>query len=257
MITSVQNPRVKSVRGLLARKRAREQEQAFVIEGLHLAREAVAAEAAARLVLYTEDLDARGRGLVNSLAKLGAETEAVSPAVMAACSGTETPPGLIAVVQVPDLQPPSPLDLALVLDGLSDPGNLGTLLRTALAAGVQLVLLTGGTVDPYNPKVVRAAAGAHFHLPVQTVAPGDLPASVEGLDLWLAEARAGTPHARVDWRAPCALIIGSEAHGPSEAVRALPARRVHIPTARPTESLNAAAAAAVLLFEISRQRGLP
>ncbi|MBE3099464.1 MAG: RNA methyltransferase [Planctomycetes bacterium] len=257
MITSVQNPRVKSVRGLQAKKRAREQEQAFVIEGLHLAREAVAAEAAARLVLYTEDLDARGRGLVNSLAKLGAETEAVSPAVMAACSGTETPPGLIAVIQVPELRPPSPLDLALVLDGLSDPGNLGTMLRTALAAGVQLVLLTGGTVDPYNPKVVRAAAGAHFHLPVQTVVPGDLPASVEGLDLWLAEARTGTPHARVDWRSPCALIIGSEAHGPSEAVRALPARRVHIPTAWPTESLNAAAAAAVLLFEIARQRGLP
>jgi TrmH family RNA methyltransferase len=257
MITSTQNPRVKSVRGLLARKRAREQEQVFVIEGLHLAREAVAAGAAARLVLYTEDLDARGRGLVNSLAKLGAETEAVSPAVMAACSGTETPPGLVAVVRLPELRPPSPLGLALVLDGLSDPGNLGTMLRTALAAGVQLVLLTGDTVDPFNPKVVRAAAGAHFHLPLQTVTPGDLPAAVEGLDLWLAEARAGTPHARVDWRPACALIIGSEAHGPSDAVRALSARRVYIPTAPQSESLNASASAAVILFEIARQRGLP
>jgi TrmH family RNA methyltransferase len=131
------------------------------------------------------------------------------------------------------------------------------MLRTALAAGVQLVLLTGGTVDPFNPKVVRAAAGAHFHLPIQTVTPADLPAAVEGLDLWLAEARAGTPYARVDWRAPCALIIGSEARGPGAAVRALPARRVHIPTAQQSESLNAAAAAAVILFEIARQRGLP
>jgi len=257
MITSIHNPRVQSVRSLQARKRDREQEQAFVIEGLHLAREAVAAEAPARLVLYTEDLDARGRGLVNSLAKLGAETEAVSPAVMAACSGTKTPPGLVAIVQAPLLHPPSRLDLALVLDGISDPGNLGTMLRTALAAGVQLVLLTGDTVDPFNPKVVRAASGAHFHLPMHGVAPSDLPASIEGLDLWLAESRSGTPHARVDWRSPCALIIGSEAHGAGEAVRALPARRVHIPTSQASESLNAAVAAGILLFEIARQRGTP
>lgn len=257
MITSIHNPRVQAVRALQARKRAREQEQAFVIEGLHLAREAVAAEVPARLVLYTEDLDARGRGLVNSLAKLGAETETVSPAVMAACSGTETPPGLVAIVQAPELHPPAHIDLALILDGLSDPGNLGTLLRTALAAGVQWVLLTGDTVDPFNPKVVRAAAGAHFHLPMQSVTSTDLPASVEGLDLWLAEARSGIPHTRVDWRPPCALIIGGEAHGPSEAVRALPARSVHIPIVQHSESLNAAIAAGVLLFEIARQRGMP
>jgi TrmH family RNA methyltransferase len=257
MITSTHNPRVKAVRALQERKRAREEEQAFVIEGLHLAREAVAAEAPARLVLYTEDLDARGRGLVNSLAKLGAETETVSPSVMAACSGTETPPGLVAIVQAPLLHPPSHLDLALILDGVSDPGNLGTMLRTALAAGVQLVLLTGDTVDPFNPKVVRAAAGAHFQLPMHSVAPPDLPASVEGLDLWLAEAHHGIPHTRVDWRSPCALIIGSEAHGPSEAIRALPAQRVHVPTVQQSESLNAAIAAGVLLFEIARQRGMP
>jgi RNA methyltransferase, TrmH family len=257
MITSMHNPRVQAVRALQTRKRAREQEQAFVIEGLHLAHEAVAAEVAARLVLYTEDLDARGRGLVNSLAKLGAETEAVSPSVMAACSGTETPPGLVAIIQAPSLHPPLPLDLALLLDGVSDPGNLGTMLRTALAAGVQLVLLTGDTVDPFNPKVVRAAAGAHFHLPIQGVSSANLPAAIQGLDLWLAEARSGTAYASVDWRPPCALIIGSEAHGPSEAVRALPARRVHIPIVQHTESLNAAIAAGVLLFEIARQRGKP
>lgn len=257
MITSTQNSRVKQVRGLLARRRAREQEGLFVIEGVHLAREAVAAGAAARLVLYTEDLDARGRGLVNSLAKLGAETEVVSPPVMAACSGTETPPGLVAILPLPTPPPPSALDLALVLDGLSDPGNLGTLLRTAMAAGVQSVLLTGDSVDPFNPKVVRAAAGAHFHLPIQSAAADDLPALLEGLDLWLAEARSGPAYSQVDWRAPCALIIGSEAHGPSDAVRRLPLRPVHIPTARQTESLNAAIAAAVVLFELQRQRGQP
>jgi TrmH family RNA methyltransferase len=176
---------------------------------------------------------------------------------MAACSGTETPPGLIALLPLPKLLPPSPIDLALVLDGLSDPGNLGTLLRTAMAAGVQSVLLTGDTVDPFNPKVVRAASGAHFHLPIQPAAVEDLPALLEGLDLWLAEARAGPAHTQVDWRPPCALIIGSESHGPSDTVRRLPLRPVHIAMARQTESLNAAVAAAVVLFEILRQRGLP
>lgn len=255
MITSTQNPRVKQVRGLLARRRAREQEGLFVIEGLHLAREAVAAGAAVRLVLYTEDLDARGRGLVNSLARLGAETEAVSPAVMAACSGTEAPPGLVAVLPPPAPRPPAPLDLALVLDGLADPGNLGTLLRTAVAVGVQAVILTGDTVDPFSPKVVRAAAGAHFHLPIQSADPDEIPALLEGLDLYLAEARLGRVYTQVDWRLPCALLIGSEVRGPSEALRRLSTQTVHIPTAPQTESLNAAVAAAVVLFEIRRQRG--
>lgn len=257
MITSLQNPRVKMVRALRTRRRAREHEAAFVIEGVHLAREAVAAQVPARLVLFTEDLDARGRGLVNNLARLGAETEEVSPSVMAACSGTETPPGLVAVVAMPQLPPPSRPDLVLLLDGLSDPGNLGTVLRTALAARVQQVLLTGDTVDPFNPKAVRAATGAHFHLPLRTVDASQVMATVEGLPLWLAEARAGFPYTEVDWRAPCALIIGSEAHGPSAPVRRLPAQHVHIPINPDSESLNAAVAAGVLLFEIARQRGLP
>jgi TrmH family RNA methyltransferase len=255
MITSTSNPRVKWVRALQSKRHAREEERAFVIEGVRLAREVVAAGLPVRLVLHTESLDARGRGLANSLARLGAEVETVSEAVLAACSDTETPPGLLAVLPMPELALPDPLTLALVADGLADPGNLGTLLRTASAAGVQVLFLTEGTVDAFNPKVVRGAMGAHLRLPIVSVPASELPQRLAGLRVWLAEARQGEPYDRVDWRPPSALVIGGEARGPQDSARALSPSLVHIPMQAGSESLNAAVAAAVILFEIARQRG--
>jgi len=257
MITSRSNPRVKWVHALQTKRRARQEEAAFVVEGIRQAREAVAAETPARLVLCTDHLDERGRGLVNSLARLGAEVETVTDSIMAACSSTETPPGLLAVLSIPHLPLPPRLDLAAVADGLADPGNLGTLLRTAVAAGAQAVFLTPTTVDAYNPKVVRAAMGAHLHLPIIEADLDGLAQSLSGLDVWLAEARLGHAYDQVDWRRPSAVVIGGEAGGPSPALRQLSKGVVHVPMAAGSESLNAAVAAAVILFEIVRQRGLP
>jgi TrmH family RNA methyltransferase len=112
-------------------------------------------------------------------------------------------------------------------------------------------------VDVHNPKVVRAAMGAHFHLPITEMTWDGLAERLAGLDVWLAEARAGESYNRVDWRKPCALVIGSEAEGPSDAARRFAPRRVHIPMPGRAESLNAAVAAGVLLFEAARQRRLP
>ncbi len=255
MISSTANPRVKWVRALQAKRRARQEEGLFVVEGVRLAREAVASGLPARLVLYTDHLDERGRGLVNSLARLGAEVEPVTPAVMAACSDTQTPPGLLAVLPIPNPPLPDALTLALIADGLADPGNLGALLRTALAAGVQAVFLTESSVDAYNPKVVRGAMGAHLRLPIIQAEAQAIPARLTGLSLWLAEAGAGSRYDQVDWRRPSALIIGGEAGGASPALRQSVAGRVCIPMQAGSESLNAAVAAAVILFEAARQRG--
>ena len=258
MITSLTNPKIKLVRALQTHRRAREQERLFVIEGVRLAEEASRAQIAPHLVLHTDPLVARGQAALNQLARLGAPVEIVSPQVMASISDTETPQGLLAVLPLPSAReailPPSSLSFSLVLDRISDPGNLGTLLRTAAAAGVQAVFLAPGTVDLYNPKVVRAAVGAHFHLPLVEASWEELRDPLSRLVVWLAEAREGEAYDRVDWRQPCALVIGSEAEGPSEAARQFTPRRVHIPMPGPTESLNAAVAAGVLLFEAARQR---
>jgi TrmH family RNA methyltransferase len=255
VITSTTNPKIKFVRALQAKRADRESEGLFVVEGVRLVEVAARATAAApHLVLHTADLDARAEAALQQLASLGAQIEAVAPHVMAAASDTQSPQGLLAVVPMPALPPPVELTLALVLDGLGDPGNLGTILRTATAAGVQSVFLAPGTVDPYNPKVVRAAMGAHFHLPLISAGWDELPRHLAGLDLWLAEARAGTAYTSVDWRRPSALIIGSEAAGPSAPARRLAANQVHIPMPGPAESLNAAIAAAVILFEAAHQR---
>lgn len=255
MITSPSNPRVKWVRALQTRRSSRSDEAAYVVEGERMAREALAAGAAARAVFYTEHLDARGRGLVNSLQRAGASAEAVSEAAMAAMSATETPPGLLVVLPIPEPALPQPITLAVVADRMADPGNLGTLIRTCRAAGVQALFLSEGTVDPYNPKVIRGAMGAHLHLPILPASTAEILRRLQGVPLWLAEARQGVAYHQVDWRSPAGLVIGGEAAGASDNLRAACQGTVHIPLRGDSESLNAAIAAAVLLFEIARQRG--
>ena len=256
MITSTTNRRVKWIRALQTKRHARQEEGVFVIEGVRLAQEVVASQLPVSLVLHTDNLGARERGLINNLARLGAEVEVVSDSVMTACSSTESPPGLLVALPAPAIPPPERLSLALIVDRMADPGNLGTILRTALAAGVEALFLTKGTVDPFNPKVVRSAMGAHFRLPIEIVEPDDLVARLDGLEVWIAEAGQGEPYDEVNWRQPTALIIGCEAHGPQSALRSLAKDQVHIPMKGSSDSLNAAIAAAVILFEIVRQRGV-
>jgi RNA methyltransferase, TrmH family len=256
MITSTSNPRVKWVRALQSRRSSRTGEAAFVVEGERMAREVLAAGGRAMAVFYVDHLDARGRGLVHSLQRLGAEAEPVSEAVMAAMSATEAPPGLLVVLPLPMLPPPATLTLAVVADRMTDPGNLGTLLRTCQASGVEAVFLSEGTVDAYNPKVVRSAMGAHLHLPILSLTTAEILSRLGEMPVWLAEARQGDVYHQVDWRPPAGLVIGSEATGASDAFRQAAHGVVHVPLAGTAESLNAAIAAAVILFEIARQRGL-
>jgi len=178
----------------------------------------------------------------------------VSDKVMAACSDTETPPGILAVMPIPRLDLTPQPTFALIADALRDPGNLGTLLRSAAAADVDVVWLAPRTVDAYNSKVVRGAMGAHFRIPIEALEWDAIAARVSGMKVWLADGAADTAYAQVDWTKPCALIVGGEARGASDEAMQLANGRVRIPMARDVESLNAGVAASVILFEAARQR---
>lgn len=229
----------------------------MVIEGLRLAREAAAVGQPLTWAFYTPDFaaDEAGQALLAVAELRGATVWEVPPEVLRAVSDTETPQGIVVVLPIPEPPLPAAPMFTLALDGVRDPGNLGTMLRSAWAAGVERVLLPPGTVDPTNPKVARAGMGAHFHVPVQRCAWEDFPALVAGSAVWLADAGGASSYDAVDWRGPVTLVVGGEAEGAGPECRALAeGRHVFIPMAPGVESLNAAVAAAVLLFEMARQR---
>ncbi len=261
MISSSRNPRIQEVRQLLNRPRARKEARAFVVEGVRLAEEALQAKWPAKLILSTGDLSERGQRVVESFRQQGSPVEEVAPGILKSLSDTEAPQGLLAVIEMRAAKLPPAPDFVLIADGVRDPGNLGTILRTAAAAGVQAVLLPPGSVDAYAPKVVRSAMGAHFRLPVSGLTWPEIHAYLypPGLDarltLYLADSNGGLPYTQVDFRQPLALIVGGEAEGAGSQARQMASGRVHVPMPGQAESLNVAVAAAILMFEAVRQRG--
>lgn len=256
-ITSTANPGVKYVRSL-HRRNVREQERRFIAEGARLVADALRAGAPIHEAFFTEEFAASplGSGLLPQLQGSADACFAVSPAVMRAMADTLTPQGILVVVDMPTWPPPTlPRRIGLVLDEWRDPGNLGTALRTAEAAGADWVILTPGTVDPFSPKVVRAGMGAHFRLPVfPDRAWGQIRQALGGAPVYLADARADLPYDAVDWARPAVLVVGGEARGAGEGVRGMAATPIAIPMMGGTESLNAAVAASVILMEAFRQR---
>jgi TrmH family RNA methyltransferase len=256
MITSLRNDKVRLVRSLQERRRTREREGSFVAEGLRLNSEVIQSGITPEFIFYTSSAaeDPRIAALLAHWTEAGVDVFEVDEPVLEACSDTETPQGVLAVVPIPRLSPPPSPDLTLVLDRLRDPGNLGTILRTALATGVDQVLLAPGTVDFTNPKVVRAGAGAHVRLPVEGLGWQEIAERIGGCRVYLAAAGGEQVYTQVDWREPAALVIGGEAAGAGKRAWDLAEVGVSIPMAPGVESLNAAIAAAVILFEAVRQR---
>lgn len=257
MITSVTNPKIKYVKRLQNDRGFREAERAFVIEGTRLLAELVHFQVEPRLLLATENwlASAEGQALLADPA-VNRVLELVKDNVMSAASQTQTPPGVLAVAPIISRPLPDHPTFLLILDQLSNPGNMGTMLRTAAAAGVDGVLLGPGNVDAYNPKVVRGGMGAHLRLPIITADWPSITEQTRGLAIWLAAVDQATSYTDVDWRQPSALIIGSEAAGAGQQAQQLATGRVTIPMHYATESLNAAVAAGIILFEAVRQREL-
>lgn len=259
MLTGLTNSRVKRVRALQSQRNSRERDGHFVLEGVRLIEEALQAGSAFDFVFHTGRLDSRSRAVLAHLTGRGIETVEVSPQVMQACSDTKTPQGLLAVVAVPaPTRPPASKQgdaaLLLICDRISDPGNLGALLRSAAAANAGAALLAPGTVDAYNPKVVRSGMGAHFKLSIQSADWDQIADRTRGLHVRLANKPAVTRYDQADWTQPSALIVCNEADGPSAEARACAQESVYIPMIGDTESLNAAIAGNIILFEAVRQR---
>lgn len=230
-----------------------------MLEGIRLVADALESGAELTLALYTPEQLATsdaGSALLNAIANHPAAHPA-SERVIAAAAETISPQGIVALARRPVVAPGIP-GLILVIDGVQDPGNLGTLLRSAEAVGVAQVLCTAGSVDAYAPKVMRAGMGAQFRVAIEQDLGWDaIDEQLSGVDqVYAADAEATLPYYAVDWRQRAALVIGNEARGLSEEARNSARRLVGIPMRGRAESLNAAVAGSVILFEALRQRSL-
>lgn len=246
------------VRNLQQRK-GRKRQGLAVAEGIRLVEEALAAGVAFRGVIVSPALAAtpRGEALLARLATHAVPLDEVPEREFNRLAGTDTPQGVIAVVDpltwtLEQIAPAAGAPV-LVLDAVQDPGNVGTLLRTAFALGAAGAVLLKGTADPNNAKVVRAAMGATFRLPVAPADDGQLGAWVrEGAIAVWATAVQGTPLRQLHAPPRLALVVGNEGAGIRDAVKQLAGERVAIPLARGAESLNVAVAAGILLYEVTR-----
>ena len=255
MITSVSNPAVKDVALWQTKAKARRESGFFVVEGLRLVREAAPEDVVRAYATEEFAASEEGKALCERLA-----AEPVSDSVMARMSDTKTPQGILAVVRqkkwrLEDLTAaPAPL---LVLEHVQDPGNVGTLFRTAEAAGAAGILMDAETADPWQPKVVRGTMGAIFRLPFAV--SEDLPEALRelkarGMTLYAAHLEGSREYDAVSYPPRAAFLLGNEGNGLSDAVTALADERIRIPMAGRTESLNVSTAGAVLLYEHFRQR---
>ena len=272
MITSTSNQHIARLHALQTPK-GRAEEQAWPIEGPHLLEAAFDAAVVPQLIVYDPERfshDTAGRRLVNRLLEAharGAELFEATPAAVLRASATSTPQGVVAAISVTDVAPEKVRSrrrgrfrpIVLVLDAVSDPGNLGTILRSALAADVDEVLLAPGCADPLAPKVVRAGSGAHFHLPVRAqldwmAIEQILSGAPSVFQILASESKASRTYDSYDLTRRTALLIGNEAHGISTQAGKLVTDMASIPMWNKVESLNAAIAASVILFEAARQR---
>jgi TrmH family RNA methyltransferase len=255
VITSTRNPKVAAA--LRLHKRAyRERDRAFLVEGAHAVSEALSRPGDLTTLFHVDP----AHPLVERARTSGAETLHVSEEVMARITGTVTPQGLVGVASFVDVAleslPTAPACVA-VLHAVRDPGNAGTVLRSADAAGADAVVFSSSSVDPYNAKTVRASAGSLFHLPfvrdVDTArAIGALRS--RGTRILATNAEGETHLYELDLSDPVAFVFGNEAWGLPREVAALADATVRVPIAGRSESLNLAAAATVCLFEWDRQR---
>jgi RNA methyltransferase, TrmH family len=249
----------------LHRRRGRERRGLALAEGVRLVEEALAAGIPIRGAAVSPALEAtlRGKTLKAALLEREIRIEEYTEAELEALADTEHPQGVVAVIE-PKRWSLSDIRMltgttAVVLDGVQDPGNVGTILRTALGLDATGVIALKGTADLTNSKVIRSAMGASFHLPAVPATPEEFVAwaKLQRAEIWIAEGSGEPaerlPRPRAD-RSPVALVFGNEGAGITPALESAATRRVAIPLAQRVESLNVAVAAGILLYEVTRER---
>ena len=257
IISSRHNPLIRELRTTVRAPGRRS--GVCVVEGWRLLGAAVEADVPLDLLVLTEDAAAAegAPAAVRERARARAAREiTVTADVFAALTQVEAPQGVLGIVPRPPAAPLGPAKtaqtLAVVLDAVQDPGNVGTIIRTAVACGATLVVACGSTADPFGPKPLRASAGAAFRLPIAFARDADeVEAALRaaGLRIIVADAHAPDAATRAAWTRPLALVLGGEAAGPAAVWRRHGAAAVRVPIVGPVESLNVAAAAAVLLYQ--------
>jgi TrmH family RNA methyltransferase len=258
-ITSINNPKIKLWSQLLT-KRGREAQGRFILEGIHLVREALQANLQLEVVLFSLE---KGYPLeLPEPSNVPFEIIGVTDAVLAKCSDTQTPQGVLAVALKPEWSKERLLEqtngLVIVIDGVQDPGNLGTIIRSADAVGATGVVLGRGTVDLYNPKTIRSTMGSLFHLPILEFDLHELLplAREQNIRLVSTNLQAEQSCYELDMKETIWFIVGNEGSGVSESLQPFLSQQIVIPMQGKAESINVAMAATVLLFEAGRQRAV-
>lgn len=226
------------------------------MEGLRAVRDVFEAGILPELVVVREDFD---DALIDTVHESGVPVRIIEERLFTEITDVTTPQGVLAVVPMRDagdpVVPEGRAPFYVIIDGVRDPGNLGTLFRSAAGAGVDHVFLTPETVDPYNPKTIRAAMGSHLRVRFSQIDAENLGRVVSSIGVvGLAEADGDVDYDVVDWTQPAAIVVGGEAFGPTSLTRTLATTTVSIPLTGGVESLNAAVAGSLMIFEVARQR---
>ncbi|MCM1309038.1 MAG: RNA methyltransferase [Butyrivibrio sp.] len=257
VITSASNSQVKNIINLLKRSGERKRHGLFVIEGIRMFKEAPFESLCG---VYVSESFARANGDF----LCGYSYETVREDIFARMSDTKTPQGILATVRMPrhtldGILKKSETPLLAVLENIQDPGNLGTIIRTAEGAGADGIIMSRDTADIFNPKAVRSTMGSLFRMPF--VYTDDICTAVRslgemGINTCAAHLEGAEEYYNIDYRMPSAVLIGNEGAGLSEALTAAAKSRIKIPMRGKLESLNAAVSAAVVLYEAARQRAV-
>ena len=256
MITSSANQQMKHLSQLMKRAKERKKEQVFVVEGIKMFQEAPADTVVS--VYVSESFLEKPE---HEKCLQGYRYEVVSDAVFREISDTQTPQGILAIVRMPKYDLPDLLQgdhtHLLILESVQDPGNLGTIFRTAEAAGVTGIILSKDSVDIYNPKTIRSTMGSIYRMPfyyAEDILKAIRKIKDAGIKVYAAHLDGEKSYDEEDYAFSCAFLIGNEGNGLREETSKMADHYIIIPMSGEVESLNAAIAASVLMFEVKRQR---